>query len=123
MPRVVHFEISANEPEKVVDFYEKVFGWKITKWEGPQEYWLVETGEAEDPGINGGIFRPNEVFSGTVNTVDVPDIDVYIEKVKQHGGKVVVEKHAIPGVGYNAYCKDVEGTLFGIHQEDPSASV
>jgi hypothetical protein len=121
MPRVVHFEISAKEPEKVVDFYQKVFGWKVTKWEGPQEYWLVETGEAEEPGISGGIMRADEVFSGTVNSVDVPDIDAYIEKINQNGGEIVVEKHAIPGVGYNAYGKDVEGTLFGIHQEDTEA--
>jgi len=122
MPRVVHFEISANEPEKVAAFYENVFGWKVTKWEGPVEYWLVETGREEEPGINGGISRPNEVLSGTVNTIGVSDIDTYVEKVKQHGGEIVVEKHAITGVGYNAYGKDVEGTLFGIHQEDPSAS-
>ncbi len=122
MPRVVHFEISAKEPEKVVDFYQKVFGWKITKWEGPAEYWLAETGEGEEPGINGGIMRSDEVFSGTVNSIDVSDIDAYVENVKQHGGEIVVEKHAIPGVGYNAYGKDVEGTLFGIHQEDPIAS-
>ena len=121
MPRVVHFEISAKEPEKLVDFYQKVFDWKVAKWEGPQEYWLVETGEAEEPGISGGIMRSDEVFSGTVNSVDVPDIDAYIEKVKQHGGEIVVEKHVIPGVGFNAYGKDVGGKLFGIHQEDSEA--
>jgi len=121
MPRVVHFEISANDPEKIAAFYENVFGWKITKWAGSAEYWLAETGEGDEPGINGGIMRSDEVFSGTVNSVDVPDIDTYVEKVKQYGGEIVVEKHAIPGVGYNAYCKDVEGTLFGIHEEDPNA--
>jgi predicted enzyme related to lactoylglutathione lyase len=54
MPRVVHFEIAANDPDKAAAFYQEVFGWKITKWEGPQEYWLVETGEEGEPGINGG---------------------------------------------------------------------
>ena len=121
MPRVVHFEISAKDPEKLVDFYQIVFDWKVAKWEGPQEYWLVETGEAEEPGISGGIMRSDEVFSGTVNSVDVPDIDAYIEKINQNGGEIVVEKHAIPGVGFNAYGKDVGGTLFGIHQEDSEA--
>ncbi len=121
MPRVVHFEISDNEPEKVAAFYENVFSWKVTKWEGSVEYWLVETGDAEEPGINGGISRPNEMLSGTINTIGVANINAYLEKVKQHGGVVVVEKHAIPGVGYNAYCQDVEGTLFGIHEEDPTA--
>jgi len=121
MPRVVHFEIAANDPDKAATFYQEVFGWKITKWEGPQEYWLVETGNEQEPGINGGLLRPNEIFSGTVITIDVPDIDVFIEKVKQHGGEIVVEKHAIPGIGYNAYAKDVSGTLFGVHQDDSQA--
>jgi predicted enzyme related to lactoylglutathione lyase len=116
MPRVVHFEISANDPEKVSTFYRNVFGWTINKWDGPQEYWLVDTGNAEAPGINGGIFKPGEMFTGTVNTIDVPDIDAYIEKVKAHQGQVVTEKMEIPGIGTFAYCKDVEGTLFGIIQ-------
>jgi predicted enzyme related to lactoylglutathione lyase len=41
----------------------------------------------------------------------------------QSGGQVVVEKNAIPGVGYLAYCKDVEGTIFGVHQADPKAGM
>lgn len=121
MPRVVHFEISAQDPEKAAEFYEKVFGWKVTKWEGPVEYWLVETGDAEEPGINGGIMRTDDLFSGTVNSVVVTDIDPYLEKVKQNGGEIVVDKHAIPGVGYNAYGRDVNGNLFGIHQDDAEA--
>ena len=121
MPRVQHFEISANDPEKLAAFYKNVFGWKVTKWEGPVDYWLIDTGDDEEPGINGGFSRPDELFSGTVNTVGVDDIDAYLEKVKQHSGEVVVEKHVIPGIGYNAYCKDIEGTVFGVHQEDPEA--
>ena len=121
MPRVVHFELTSDDPEKSAAFFQKVFDWKVTKWEGPQEYWLVETGEEEEPGINGGLFRPSGIFSGTVNTIAVPDIDAYIEKVKQHGGEIVIEKNAIPGVGYSAYAKDEGGILFGIHQEDPTA--
>ncbi len=121
MLRVIHFEISANAPEKVAAFYKNVFGWKITKWEGPQEYWLVNTGESGN-GINGGIFRPREEFTATVNTIDVPDIDDYIEKVKRNGGQVVTEKMSIPDVGTMAYCKDVEGTLFGIIQPVPHSA-
>src|SRR5262249_26811586 len=41
MPRVIHFEISADDPQRAADFYARVFGWKITKWDGPQPYWLV----------------------------------------------------------------------------------
>jgi predicted enzyme related to lactoylglutathione lyase len=121
MPRVVHFEITANDPEKVVPFYQKVFGWKIDKWPGPQDYWLVSTGDPASPGIDGGIFRPREIFTGTVNTIEVENIDEFIEKVKQNQGQIVTEKTVIPGVGHQVYCKDVEGTLFGLHQRDPNA--
>jgi predicted enzyme related to lactoylglutathione lyase len=122
MPRVQHFEISANDPEKVAAFYEAVFGWKVTKWEGPVEYWLVDTGDESEPGINGGISHRYETISATDNTVGVPNIDEYLEKVTQKGGKIVVDKHPISGVGYNAYCQDVEGTVFGVHEEHPEAS-
>ena len=121
MPKVTHFEISANEPEKVIPFYEKIFGWKTTKLEGPVEYWAVQTGPDTEPGIDGGFFRPNEWFSGTVNTIEVTDLDEYLDKVRHHGGEVVTEKMTIPGVGYLAYCKDVEGTLFGLTERDPGA--
>src|SRR4051812_15755751 len=35
MPRVIHFEISADEPERAARFYADVFGWEVTKWDGP----------------------------------------------------------------------------------------
>ena len=54
MPRVVHFEIHASEPETLTRFYTDLFGWKISRW-GEAPYWMVETGPAEQVGINGGI--------------------------------------------------------------------
>ena len=38
MPRVIHFEIHAEDPERAVTFYQRVFGWTCTKWSGPVEY-------------------------------------------------------------------------------------
>ena len=55
MPRVVHFEICADDPERAVNFYQSTFGWKIRKWDGPQEYWVIITGNDDEPGINGGM--------------------------------------------------------------------
>lgn len=121
MPRVVHFEISANDPEKMIEFYKGVFGWEITKWDGPIPYWLVSTGDKSQPGIDGGFFVPHEQFIGTVNTVEVPNLDEYMEKVRSHHGQIVVEKMPIPGIGWLAYAKDIEGTIFGMMQADPSA--
>ena len=53
MSRVVHFELCADDPERAVKFYEEVFGWKIQKWDGPQDYWLATTGAKRSP------FLPN----------------------------------------------------------------
>ena len=80
MPRVVHFEISADDPDRAIAFYEKVFGWKVQKWEGPMEYWVVSTGVVDEPGIDGAIMRREPNIDNTNNTIDVPDIDEYVEK-------------------------------------------
>ena len=121
MPRVTHFEIPANDPDKVIEFYKSVFGWEVNKWEGPVDYWLITTGEPGTPGIDGAVMKTSEGFSTTVNTIDVKDIEAVVGKVEASGGEVVGEKQTIPGIGYQIYVKDVEGTLFGLHQEDPSA--
>jgi hypothetical protein len=123
MPRVVHFELPAQDPERAAAFYSSVFGWKFQKWDGPMEYWMVITGEEGMPGINGGLMRedPNYPPRTPVNTVDVSSVDEYVAKITQAGGAVAVPKMAIAGVGYLAYCTDTEGVLFGIMQDDPSA--
>lgn len=120
MPRIVHFEIPADDPGRAVDFYTNVFGWEINKWEGPIDYWLVKTGEADLPGIDGGIVQRAE-NAATVNTVDVPSLDEFIDKIEKAGGQVVLPKITVPGVGYMAYCTDTEGNVFGMMQEDPNA--
>jgi predicted enzyme related to lactoylglutathione lyase len=121
MLRIVHFEINVDDPERAVKFYQEVFGWKIKKWEGPMDYWLVTTGPDDQPGINGGIMKREDPQATTYNTVDVPSVDEFAKKIAQNGGKVVVPKMAVPGVGYMAYCTDTEGNVFGIMQEDPTA--
>ncbi len=121
MPRVIHFEIPTDDPQRAIKFYEKVFGWKVNKWEGPLEYWLVTTGPDDKSGINGGIMKRMDRSMTTRNTVDVPSVDEFAKKITEAGGKVVMPKMPIPGHGYVAYCADTEGNVFGIIQMDPSA--
>jgi predicted enzyme related to lactoylglutathione lyase len=126
MPRVIHFEIQADDPERAVRFYSTVLGWHFTKWNGPQEYWLIKTGPHEQPGIDGGMHRRPGPIDGQqviayVCTVDVPNLDDYLGKVTSHGGSVVVPKMPIPTVGWLAYAKDPEGNIFGMMQPDAEA--
>ncbi len=121
MPRVIHFEIGADDPERAAEFYRQLFGWKINKWEGPIEYWLTESGGEGEPGIDGGIMPREHPGMNTVNTIGVDSIDTYLAKVPQHGGKVLTEKMSIPGVGWSAYCQDSEGNMFGLFESDENA--
>ena len=121
MPRVVHFEIPADDPERAIAFYRKTFGWKIEKWEGPMDYWLVSTGEEGDAGIDGAIARRGEMNPLVANTLDVVDLDESIERVVANGGEIIAPKMAVPGVGWMAYFKDPEGNLHGMMQSDPGA--
>ncbi len=126
--RVVHFEIHAKDLDAVQKFYEEVFGWKIQDM-GAQmgNYRLVTTGEDTPgqkwPGINGGLTPRmgdlpvnGQAVNAYVCTISVDDIDAYIEKVKNAGGTMALDKMEVPTVGWLAYCKDVEGTLFGMLQ-------
>ncbi len=121
MPRVVHFEFAAQDPEKTAEFYRKALGWVIQKWDGPAEYWLVSTGAEGERGIDGGILRRQDGAPRTVATVGVDSVDEAVQQVVRSGGQVMVPKMAIPGVGYQAYCTDPEGNVFGLHEPNPSA--
>jgi len=121
MSRIIHFELPSTHPDLSRAFYETVFGWKLEKWQGPTEYWMITTGEETSPGINGGLGGAANEFHGTVNTLDVDDLDRTIELVTANGGQVIMPKEAIPGVGWLAYVREPGGAFLGLMQSDPQA--
>jgi predicted enzyme related to lactoylglutathione lyase len=121
MPKLVHFELPADDPQRAIAFYEKVFGWTITKWEGPFDYWLVTTGSDDELGINGAITPRIISEQVTTDTIGVESLDNSLKKIVEVGGTITQPKQAIPGIGYIAYCTDTEGNLFGVIQPDMSA--
>ncbi len=120
MPRVVFFELPGDDIKRAIAFYEKVFGWTITKREGPKDYWLVVTGPDEEPGIN-GVIAPRRPGQVTVNTISVASVDDFTKKIVDAGGNVMIPKQAVPGQGYLALCKDTEGNVFSVMEPEPSA--
>lgn len=118
MNRVTHFDILSDEPEKLTEFYSKVFGWQFTKWEGPMEYWLISTGEGA--GIDGGLSRKSPQALN-VNTIQVENLDEIIGKIQENGGVIVSPKMAIPSIGWTAAFKDADDNVFNLMQDDPQA--
>jgi uncharacterized protein len=121
MLRPVHFEIPVDDPEKNIAFFERVFGWKVQKWEGPIEYYTISTGDSE-PGIDGGLMKRMHPGQPIVNTVAVPSVDEYTAKITEAGGEIVVPKMAIPGIGWLAYFKDPDGNIHGIMEDNQTAA-
>ena len=71
MPRPVHFEIPADNPQRAMDFYSKIFGWQFKKWDGPADYWIITTGQSPEPGIDGGLLKRQHPNQPCVNTIGV----------------------------------------------------
>ena len=120
---IVHFEIPADDVEKLRKFYSELFGWKITyNPMGSIDYWLIETVSTDDkgepirPGVNGGMYKretPNEV---PVNYIEIEDIDESISKLEALGGTIVQGKQEVPGVGHVAVGRDPEGNAIAMIQ-------
>jgi len=129
MPTLVHFEIPSDDLERSKKFYSELFGWNFDKWSGPEslpegmEYLIITT--TDDKGnksIGGGMMkRQNSEQQGMTNYIDVKSVDEHSDRVMQLGGKVVIPKKTIAGMGYFAVCLDTENNTFGIWETDPNA--
>ena len=122
---VVHFEIPADNVKALAKFYSTLFDWKIihSPVEG-MDYWVIHTVPTDDkgmpqrPGVNGGLYqkRPEQKGVNAVNYITVENIDDYIKKVTDLGGKILMPKQEVPTVGYIALAMDPEGNQFGLLQ-------
>src|SRR5262245_15399281 len=99
MNRVIHFEYPVSEPEKAIQFYTDVFGWKFEKWNGPVDYWSITTGDSH-PGINGGLMQRHDPAQPVAVTVEVADLDGTLEAIRAASGEVALPKMPIPGIGW-----------------------
>jgi len=117
---IVHFEIPADNVEKLRKFYTELFGWKIEKMPGPMEYWNIETVPVDErgmpvrPGINGGMMKRENPEQKPINYISVESVDEYSKKIEALGGKVIIPKQEIPEIGWWALALDPEGNPFGV---------
>jgi len=117
---IVHFEIPAQDVEKVKAFYEKVFGWTITQADSPIEYWIIQTvpidqnGRLVRPGVNGGMYRRVSPDNKPVNYYEVESINDFLDKIVKLGGRVTEPKQEVPEVGWIAAAEDPEGNAFAL---------
>lgn len=118
MSRVVHFDLSADDPQRAAAFYRAVFGWPVEKWDGPTAYWLMTTGDAARPGITGGIAQRIAAGDSVAVVFDVESVEAAAARVVACGGTIRQPAQPLPGVGLLVTCRDTEGNTFCLLQPD-----
>ena len=116
------FAIHVDDVDRDRGFYEAVFGWEFEPW-GPPGFYLIHTGPADDPGIQGLMHTRSEPrtgggLNGFEPTFSVDDVDAIAAAVEEHGGKVTFAKTVIPTVGALIRFLDTEGNDVGAMQYD-----
>ena len=126
MNPVVHFEIPAEDRNRVADFYTKAFGWKTQQLgEDMGNYVLATTTDSDENGmpnkpgaINGGFFQKTDdkpaQYPSVVIAVD--NIKEHMTNVEKSGGKVLGEPMNIPGIGLYVSFFDTEGNRLSMIQ-------
>jgi len=114
---LVHFEIPADSPEKVAQFYEQLFGWKFNKMPGgDMDYWLISHKDAGENETMGGLYKKTMGEAGFLNYFSVVNIDQALAKATDLGAKLVKGKQEIPNVGWFAILQDPDNNGFALFQ-------
>jgi predicted enzyme related to lactoylglutathione lyase len=102
------------DPEKAAKFYGDLFGWKTQAV--PQfNYYTFEI----QPNFGGGFPAFDEaqgIKAGEVLVyISTDDIDASLARAEQLGGKKVLGKTEIPGIGWFAFFTDPSGNRVGLY--------
>src|SRR3954470_17900888 len=109
--QLVHFAINADDVPATRAFYEGAFGWRF------EEYMpgFIRTHDAGGP--IGAIQRRRDLLERPTSapevTFEVDDVDAFTARAVELGGRVLMPKAAIPGVGELSFVADPSGNLVG----------
>jgi predicted enzyme related to lactoylglutathione lyase len=125
---IVHFEIYADDPGKLAQFYSSLFDWAIEPVPG-MDYRMVKTADTDargmttQPGINGGLVKRPAGFDARapVNYVNVDSLDASVKRAQDLGARVTRERSPVPGMGWFAMLTDPQGNHFAMWEQDANA--
>ena len=117
---LAHFAINTDDIDRSKTFYEKVFGWKVTAW-GPPGFYQIE-----GAGVRGALQKRRELVKGERTlgfecTIGVESIDAIEKAVLANGGKIILARSVIAGVGTLMFFQEPGGNVFGAMQYDARA--
>ena len=121
---VRHFSINADDLQRARRFYERVFAWRFEPW-GPPGFFMIATGDGEVP--LGSLQQrrelvPGKRMAGFECTIAVEqDVAEVAAAVTANGGRILMEKATIPGVGDLIFFEDPDGNVAGAMRYDRRA--
>lgn len=126
---VVHFEIYADDPDKLRQFYASLFDWTIEPIPG-MDYAYIKTVDTDEKGMptqaggsNGGMMTRPAGYEARcwMNYVLVDSVDASVKRAEKLGAALMKGKSAVPGMGWFAMLTDPQGNMFAVWQMDPNA--
>lgn len=118
MPDIVYFEVPANDVERAKKFYSELFAWEFSKIP-EDDYWMIKTG-GEDA-VGGGLMKRMQPQQTITSYIDVESIRECAPRVENAGGKIIVPRTPVKGMGWFAICLDPELNAFGLWESDEKA--
>jgi predicted enzyme related to lactoylglutathione lyase len=124
MNQIGYFEIQSSNPQREINFYRNVFGWKIQKDDNiPIPYYRIESA-----GLNGALLMRSAKTPALAKetnaftcSIEVSDFDKTAKKIFEHGGSEAMPRFAVPGKCWQGYFFDPDNNTFGIFQVDENA--
>jgi len=113
---IVHVEIPVVNAKDSAEFYAKTFDWKLEH--APEfDYWQFQA----QGGPGGGFIQVGGPSDAHVNEpvlyVGTDDIEATLATIEANGGKTILPKTDIPGIGWFAYFADPAGNRMALYTE------
>ena len=123
------FEIPATDLKRAQQFYETIFGIKLTPMDLPNiKMRMFPTDDPQQDHVSGavvdsgGFHKPSETDGPLIYLNANPDVQIVLDKIEKAGGKILVPKTEIsPEYGFMAVFTDTEGNRIGLHSSPAAA--
>lgn len=119
--QVVHFEIPAEDVQRAVQFYSRLFGWEMEEASGYPDYYMFDSSGGQE--LQGGAVQKRQPgMESPVNYISVESVSQMVGRIRELGGEILMDKSPVPGMGWIAIFHDTEGNTFGLWEDDQSAA-
>lgn len=124
MAHVAHFSINADELDRAKAFYGAAFGWSFAAY-GPPGFYMIQ-GAGGPANMYASLQQRREIVPGRAIyglecTLSVENSETAEAAIVKAGGKIVMPRSILAGVGTLFFFEDTEGNIIGAMQYDPAA--